>query len=167
MFLCPEEEGTVRGAPHHGVVSGDITNYATNTQTVPSETPGNGSRVLVRIRLQRAEPPRQATRRAQGRPSTEREKHPPTTLESFLCGGPSSSTACERGDQGSQSLFRRGRAGMTTPRVLSKAAPNLRSTAWRHQKVASSPGAIGFGAAGPASHLFLGRNFCDLGSPAQ
>ena len=29
VFLCPEEEGTVRGAPHHGAVSDDITNYAT------------------------------------------------------------------------------------------------------------------------------------------
>ena len=38
-------------------------------------------------------------------------------------------------------------------RVLSTAAPNLRSTAWRHKKVASLPGAIGFGAAGPASNL--------------
>ena len=57
--------------------------------------------------------------------------------------------------------------GMTTPRVLSTAAPNLRSTAWRHKKVTSWPDAIGFGAAGPASHLLLGRNSCDLGSPAQ
>ena len=57
--------------------------------------------------------------------------------------------------------------GMTTPRVLSTAAPNLRSTAWRHKKVTSLPGAIGFGAAGPASHLLLGRYSCGLWSPAQ
>ena len=30
---------------------------------------------------------------------------------------------------------------------------NLQSTAWRHKKVAPLPGAIGFGAAGSASHL--------------
>ena len=67
---------------------------------------------------------------------------------------------------GSSRRRRRG-DGMTTPRVLSTAAPNLRSTAWRHKKVTSLPDAIGFGAAGPASHLLLGRNSRDLGSPAQ
>ena len=53
-----------------------------------------------------AEPPSKATQDT-GAPEgdlPQREKHPPTTLYKF-----------ERGDQGSQSLFRRGRAGMTAP----------------------------------------------------
>ena len=43
----------------------------------------------------------------------QKEKHPPTTLGSL-----------REGDQGSQSLLRRGRAGMTTPpSVVDTAAP--------------------------------------------
>ena len=79
---------------------------------------------------------------------------------------PAGTRARVNAGNGSSRRRRRG-DGMTTPRVLSTAAPNLRSTAWRHKKVASLPGAKGFGAAGPASHLLLGRYSCGLGSPAQ
>ena len=90
-----------------------------------------------------------------GRPTVAAPERRPAGARTRVNAGNGSGRRRRRGD------------GMTTPRVLSTAAPNLRSTAWRHEKVTSWPGAIGFGAAGPASHLLLGRNSCDLGSPAQ
>ena len=66
VFLCPEVEGTVRGAPHGAVsVLSDITNFAIMPYHKTRKTPGNVSRVIVRIRYQTAEPPIQA---AQARP---------------------------------------------------------------------------------------------------
>ena len=70
VFLCPEEEGTVRGAPprHHGAVSGwyDITNFAIVpyhiiTHQKPKKEPRGGvSHVIVRIRDPIVEPPSKA-----------------------------------------------------------------------------------------------------------
>jgi hypothetical protein len=52
---------------------------------------------------------------------------------------------------------------MTTPRVLSTAAPNLRSTAWRHDKVTSLPDAIGSAPPGPPRTFFQAETPVTLG----
>ena len=95
--------------------------------------------------IKQAEPPIPGDTGAPGGDLPQRGKNPPPTTLGSL-----------REVIRDRSAFSGAGAGMTTPPsvVDGCAKPSVgEMAAWRHTKVASLLGAIGFGAAGPASHL--------------
>ena len=80
MFLCPEEEGTVRGAPH-GAVSCDITQFRHYAISQDRKAPGNVSLCHCAHPLANSGAAKTGDTGAPEGDLPQREKHPPTTLE--------------------------------------------------------------------------------------
>ena len=107
VFLCPEEEGTVRGAPH-GAVSPLVISQ-------DQKDPGECFACDCAHPLANSGAANTGDTGAPEGDLPQREKHPPTTLERIFVWRNDVPPHLREVIRDHESLFRRGRAGMTTP----------------------------------------------------